>query len=338
MRRTALLAVVTLTGVLAAACVPPPAPSPPAPYLDAVYADLAVTPRAQPITYGAAPAIDPGVGPADPFARPHDGAGNELLRLWVTDPTDNASPLRPAIIWVHGGGFKAGIGAGYGLATDTAAQYARRGYVGFSVEYRVDTTSDCQWVQDNPPTAPGYAEARARCERAIGAAQQDTQAVIRWVRRHAAQYRVDPTKIAVGGFSAGAVTAANVAYRWDASGDHAYSPDDDPRADSRAQATFGASGCEYLPESIGVGDAPASFIASELDQAVDYACVSTTTNTARARGLVAELTSYCDAGGHAKSLYLQHQAATDAQWTTFLARELWIWSGQRPPSTDPTCP
>lgn len=60
--------------------------------------------------------------------------------------------------------------------------------------------------------------------------------------------------------------------------------------------------------------------------------------TARADGLVAELTSYCTESAHAESLYAEHKAATDTQWTTFLARELHIYSGMRPPSADPLCP
>lgn len=82
-----------------------------------------------------------------------------------------------------------------------------------------------------------------------------------------------------------------------------------------------------------------SLIHSEYDQAVDYrGCVVPMVDTARGAGLVAELTSYCGQGGHAVVLYQAHQAATDEQWTTFLARELRIYSGLRPPSADPVCP
>ena len=167
----------------------------------------------------------------------------------------------------------------------------------------------------------------------------DAQAAVRWVRRHAATYHVDPNKVAIGGFSAGAVTADMVAFNADLAGTWKYSPDDDPAASSRVQAAFGASGCNYDPSTIGAGDSPTSFIHSELDPAVDYRdCVVPTFTAARAAGLVAELTSYCDQRGHAASLYQQHQAATDAQWTTFLAREMRIYSKLRPASADPLCP
>lgn len=334
--------VLAATAVLtASACLPPPVPARPAPYLDPAFTDLRTTPQAQPLSYGSAPPIDPLVGPNDPFGRPVNGAGREVQRMWLTNPVDNDAAARPAIVWVHGGGFRAGIGSGYALLTSTIPDYAARGYVSISIEYRIDSTSNCQAVQDytGDPTDPAYLAERAQCERGITAAQQDTLAAIRWVRRHAAQLRVDPAQVAVGGFSAGAVTAANVAFNSDRTGTLKYSADDDPRADSRPQATFGASGCSYDTSGIGPGDAPTSFIHSEFDRAVDYdSCVVPTFTRARAAGLVAELTSYCGESGHAKVLYQANQPATDAQWTTFLARELKIYRGLRPPSADPLCP
>jgi dienelactone hydrolase len=350
--------VIGIVVALTAACAPPP-PPPPAPYLDPVYT-ATVTPRAQPVTWGAAPPIDEHYGGTlyagtdleQPDPRPPlDAAGNEPLRLWVAMP-DSTSAVRPAILWLHGGGFAVGIDSMYGLANRHGRAYAARGYVGFSVEYRTDTTlvgeqegtrrppSLCQWVQDNEdPTDPVWVQRRAQCERNILAAQHDVQAAARWIRAHAAEYRIDPNKIAVGGFSAGAVTAANLAYRGDDVGPVAYFAGDDRSvAGSRVQAGFGASGCEYELTSVGQGDAPTSWIHSELDAAVPYDCIARTVTTARGAGLVAELTSYCDAGGHADALYTANQAATDAQWTTFLARELRIYSKLRPPSADPVCP
>ncbi|HEY3724240.1 MAG TPA: alpha/beta hydrolase fold domain-containing protein [Acidimicrobiia bacterium] len=339
-------------------CVPPHVPPAPAPYIDAVYS-ATVTPKAQPVTWGAAPPIDASYGGTlyrgtsietqDP--RPAlDPAGNEPLRLWVATPADTATH-RPAIVWLHGGGFAVGIDSMYGLANGTGKAYAQRGYVGFSVEYRTDTTlvgtggssrppSLCQWVQDNEdPSDPVWQQRYAQCSRNILAAQYDAQAAVRWIKVHAAAYGVDPAKIAVGGFSAGAVTAANLAYRSDDVGAVRYFPNDDLSiAGSKVQAGFGASGCEYLPESIGPGDLPVSFIHSKGDRAVPYSCVAQTVTAARAAGLVAELTSYCDSSLHAENLYAPNQAATDAQWTSFLARELKIYSGLRPPSQDPVCP
>lgn len=358
-RVAALIGLLTVLAVVGVACGPPPAPSPPAPYLDSVYA-ATVTPNATPVTWGAAPAIDAGYGGTlyqgtsieapDPRPALLPG-GNEPLRLWVAKPT-NSTTNRPAIVWLHGGGFAVGIDSMYGLANTTGKEYAQRGYVGFSVEYRTDTTligqqqgstrppSLCQWVQDNEnPNDPLWVARYTQCRNDIVAAQYDVQAAVRWIRQHASTYGIDPNKIAVGGFSAGAVTAANLAERNEDVGTVAYfSGDDLSPAASKIQAGFGASGCQYEPTSITTGDAPTSFIHAKYDGAVPYSCIAQNVVAARALGLVAELTSYCTSSLHANALYTPNKAATDAQWTTFLARELKIYSGMRSPSTDPVCP
>ena len=340
--RRILLCLAAVVLVLTACEAPPPVPTGDhRPYLDQIY-DIAVTPKDAPLSYVTAPPIDPNVGPDDPFQRPLDEQGDLILRMWVSQPTNNPDPAKPAIVWVHGGGFKTGVGAGGTLAEGTASDYARRGYVGFSIEYRIDTTSDCQWVQDNPPTAPGYTEMRAQCEIGITSAQQDAQAAVRWVRRHAAEFGVDPAKIAVGGFSAGAVIADDLAYRAADSGTLVYSADDVETGVartgmSRISAAFGASGCDFRSEDITADGRPISMIHSERDLAVDYGCIAATVTKARSLGLVAELTSYCGQAGHAKALYQAHQAETDEKWTTFLTRELGIYSNVRPPSADLVC-
>lgn len=342
MKRFAMVAVAAASAlVMGAACLPP-APPAPAPYLDQVFTNVTVTPKPAGIVYGAAPPVDPKVGtPLETKGRTVDASGNELLHLWVASPVDNTATDRPAIIWVHGGGFVGGIGSEYNLAAGVGAAYAKRGFVGFSIEYRIDTTSQCQYVQDHQddvPLPPNFAALREQCRLGIVAAYQDTQAVVRWVRRNATQYGINPARVAVGGFSAGAVTAAHVAFNSDLAGTWQYSPADDPGLSSKVNAAFGASGCNYDPSTIGAGDAPTSFIHAKFDAAVDYDdCVVPTFTAARAAGLTAELTSYCTESTHAASLYNKYAAATDAQWTTFLARELKIYSGMRPPSADPLC-
>src|SRR3954454_19106824 len=100
---------VVVFGLLACGCIPPN-PGPPGLYLG-VQPDIApvVTPKARPVTWGAAPVIDTHYGgplcvgtsveQADP--RPALLAGDrEPLRLWVADPA-NGVTNRPAILWVH---------------------------------------------------------------------------------------------------------------------------------------------------------------------------------------------------------------------------------------------
>ena len=357
--RLTKLAAVAAVGMVATACLPPN-PGPTGLYLGQ-QADItpSVTPKAAPITWGAAPNIDEhyggtlyaGTGMEMQDPRPALVDGNQQLRLWVADPEDGRTN-RPVILWFHGGGFAAGIDSMFGLANGVGEEYAKRGYVSISVEYRTDTTlvgtgtrppSLCQWVQDytGSPTDPTYIQRRNQCARNIYAAQYDALAAIRWVRANAADLGVDPNRLAIGGFSAGAVISYAAAYQWDQVGTVSYFAGDslDPLA-SRPQAAIGASGFDHdgaAPATVGVGDVPTSMIASRFDPAAAYPSTALTTVTARGEGLVAELASYCNESLHAANLYAAHRAATDEQWTTFLARELLLYSEMRPASADPVC-
>ena len=364
MRRVMMLVASLLLVVAVSACLPPN-PGPGGLYLG-TQANITpvVTPKAQPITWGAAPVIDEHYGQTlyvgtsieAPDPRPPLLPGGlEPLRMWVADPHNNTAN-RPAIVWFHGGGFAVGLDSMYGLANGTGKAYAARGYVSFSVEYRIDTTligtqtgasrppSLCQWVQDHPaPTDPVWIARRDQCKRNILAAQYDTLAAVRWIRLHAAEYQIDPNRIAIGGFSAGAVIASQAAYQFDDVGTVSYFAGDDlSPATSKPQAAIGASGCTYTedglaPTTIGPGDRrlrssrPASTRPCPTMQRADD-------HDRRSQGLVAELTSYCTEGTHAETLYSKYQAATDQQWTTFLARELKIYTAMPAATAAPVCP
>ncbi len=82
----------------------------------------------------------------------------------------------PAVICIHGGGFRAGTRQGYdGLIK----RLAERGYVALTVSYRL---------------APKYQ---------FPAAVLDVKAAVRWLRKNAKKYSVDPDRIGVTGGSAG---------------------------------------------------------------------------------------------------------------------------------------
>jgi predicted esterase len=293
-RRIIVLAVGILA-VAAVACVPPG----PKRYRDIVFSQVTTT---QNVTYATAPDLVSGA----PVA----------LKLDVFRPTGDTVRNRPAVIWVHGGGFRTGTKA---ATTTVASEYAQRGYVTLSIDYRLDPGNRCQDVQDGKITDPDELAAEtARCERAIFAAQHDTQAVVRFVRANASAYGVDPGKIAVGGFSAGAVTALHVAYRSHDPGDVG----DFDGLDSRVQAALSASGCNYDQASIGAGDAPVFLLHAEFDQAVPFACAQSTAQEAQADGLTAETMFFFGEPTHAKALYDKYKADVDARWTSFLVAQL----------------
>lgn len=168
--------------------------------------------------------------------------------LWMDmwQPTKAADTLRPTVIFTHGGSwhlgsprFKYDVG---GAQTTSPAEYcktyASRGYNCFAIEYRL--------TQENPvPSGEGYLEEqldpaaiRFVIERinlvrianglpsldpdnsndqvtmlnGIRAATEDLNQALNFILANAETYRVNPKKIALHGFSAGAVTSVHVAY------------------------------------------------------------------------------------------------------------------------------
>jgi acetyl esterase/lipase len=82
----------------------------------------------------------------------------------------------PAVVCIHGGGFRAGTRESLdGLCV----MLAERGYVAVTVSYRL---------------APKHP---------FPAAVQDVKAAVRWLRANAGRYRVDPARIGALGYSAG---------------------------------------------------------------------------------------------------------------------------------------
>jgi acetyl esterase/lipase len=117
---------------------------------------------------------------------------NKQLKLDFYEPKNDIITKRPLIIYMHGGGF-----------TDTnqtksfphiamfCDSFARRGYTVASIDYRLDTSIS---------------------NRAIINAMHDARAAVRFFKANAALYKIDTTKIFLGGESAGAITALSVNY------------------------------------------------------------------------------------------------------------------------------
>ncbi|MGE0802902.1 MAG: alpha/beta hydrolase [Lautropia sp.] len=146
-----------------------------------------------------------------------------------------AGRLRPCILFAFGGGFHRGSkenDAFFGPEGNTSvAEYCRRfaehGYVAVAFDYRLvpehPFPGDTRAVLD-PDAIPRSRidEVRklmglgpldnASLWRGVEAAADDMALATRYVRQHAARWSVDPERIAVGGFSAGARTALNVAF------------------------------------------------------------------------------------------------------------------------------
>lgn len=100
---------------------------------------------------------------------------NQHLQLDLARPKAGQGPF-PAVICIHGGGFRAGKREGYDAQCIRLAQH---GYVAITITYRL---------------APKYP---------FPAAIHDCKAAVRWLRANAAKYHVDPNRIGVTGGSAG---------------------------------------------------------------------------------------------------------------------------------------
>ena len=133
------------------------------------------------------------------------------LALDVYQPADDTLLRRPAVVLFHGGGFTHRDPAVSGdsltrkdpVLRTVCMALAKKGYVVISPSYRrglnyspLDSKSD---------SVTKFAEAAFR-------ATQDARAAIRFVRKNAAAGRIDTSLIFVGGGSAGAMAALNVAY------------------------------------------------------------------------------------------------------------------------------
>ncbi|MBD2722150.1 alpha/beta hydrolase [Hymenobacter armeniacus] len=107
--------------------------------------------------------------------------GSRALQLDVFYPKARRKRGYPAVLFIHGGGWRSGDRSQH---VAMAQQLAARGYVTATAEYRLST------------------------EALYPAAVHDLKAAIRWLRANATAYHIDTAKVAVWGFSAGGQLAA----------------------------------------------------------------------------------------------------------------------------------
>ncbi len=111
--------------------------------------------------------------------------GEEKQKLDLYLPAAGEA-LRPAIVFIHGGGWSGGSRGGW---SKQAEEMARLGYVAISIEYRL---------------APKHK---------YPAAVIDCQGAVRWLRVNSEKYKVDPERIGSMGDSAGGHLAAMLGVR-----------------------------------------------------------------------------------------------------------------------------
>jgi dienelactone hydrolase len=263
-RLTALIVAIVAVAVLTGCSLPPPPGASPLRYRDQVFNSVSVT---RDVQYGSAP----------------DRAGNQVaLKLDLYQPVGDTQTKRPVVIWVHGGSFCCGDKVAADMV-DLSNTFAKLGYVSASINYRLLASSACD---GNSVTAD--------CITAAFAAQHDAQAAVRWFRANAATYGVDPTRIGIGGSSAGAVTSVAVGVNSEDPGDSG-----NPGFSSKVGGFMSLSG--GLPPAyesyINRGDAPGLFFHGTADSVVPYQW-AVGTATAMLKAGVGALLETLDGAGH----------------------------------------
>ena len=130
------------------------------------------------------PDVAPGIRVTKRWVPPQ--AGQPAVRLVMLERAASSSP-RPALLWLHGGGYV--VGAPEQDMTLLTRMLERLNVLIVCVEYRL---------------AP---------EHPFPAALDDACAAYHWLAGHAAELSVDPSRLAIGGASAGGGLAAAVVQR-----------------------------------------------------------------------------------------------------------------------------
>lgn len=104
---------------------------------------------------------------------------SKAWRLDLVRPQKDSDSPRPAIVFVHGGGWRSGDKR-RGYFINGAMEYAQKGYVCVSVNYRLTG------------------------EAPFPACIEDVKCAVRWLRANAKKYNIDPKRIGGYGNSAGA--------------------------------------------------------------------------------------------------------------------------------------
>ncbi len=246
----------------------------------------------------------------------HDGWGGPVidtiaLELDVYAP-DNQEEGRPALVVIHGGGFFGGSNEQRAFV-ELSNQYASRGWVVFSINYRLAAqrgTVPASWLDSVQFLPQGSNPNQAL---AMYPANRDAKAALRWVTSQADQYSIDVNHVSVLGGSAGALMAIAMG----ASNDEDYVTELSVMQDPTLQSTNlsesfqvqtvldfwgGRASVDALSalddeERFDSEDAPLMIVHGTADPTVDYAEATSLDSTYNANGIPCTLYAI-ENGGH----------------------------------------
>ena len=110
---------------------------------------------------------------------------------------DTATTRRPLIIWMHGGGFKFGAKSAKSIRMLCKA-FAQKGYVCASINYRLSKKNTLTNVK--------------ALIRGCADAVQDAGVAVAFFKKNSTRFRIDTSRIVLGGNSAGAMIALQTVY------------------------------------------------------------------------------------------------------------------------------
>jgi acetyl esterase/lipase len=223
---------------------------------------------------------------------PDGSDGIVELRLDLYSPRGDTESERPVFIYSHGGSFVAGD---KDEGVEWATRMAELGYVSASINYRLGPLS---------VTAPLDEHEQAQIDRA----RNDLQAAVRWFKSDATVLGIDPDRIGLGGYSAGAIMSAGATARWD-----------DPATGSNPEFSSAVCGAMSIagtlnPAYVDSGDAGAIFHHGTLDTTVPFAAAVAAREAMVNAGLPVEWHEYAGEGHGFSADSLAAIEATSVRW------------------------
>ena len=186
-----------------------------------------------------------------------DGSGGVVeLLLDLYTPRGDTESNRPVFIYSHGGGF---VDGDKSEGIEWATRMAELGYVAASIDYRLGPLTSLTFPFDEQEQAQ------------IDRARNDLQAAVRWFKANATVLGIDPDRIGVGGYSAGAIMSAGAAIR-------SNDPESQPPAATGSNPEFSSAVCGAVsiagainPAFVDPDDAGVIFHHGTLDDTVPIA-------------------------------------------------------------------
>jgi len=116
-----------------------------------------------------------------------------FLNVWTPAAATKQSKL-PVMVWIHGGGFTGGSGAGAGSSGDA---FTKQGVILITINYRLGRLGHFAF----PALSKEHSE-----EYKGSYAYMDQIAALKWIRQNIAAFGGDPNNVTIFGFSAGGVS------------------------------------------------------------------------------------------------------------------------------------